>query len=410
MRAWLFCTALLLLLTATACTATPEAVTEEPLLPTLVWEEESETASIPMGGYPRFLSLQDGTLLLFNEGWLCTSKDCGASWEYKSILQNAATTAVSASGKTHTLGRENWQGFVTASGDVLVAYRSRTKDYTSGEFYTSIRVMTSTDNAKTFGNEVIVAEATTDSFHGFWEPFMIQPSEGEILLFYSDDLHVTLPAMQQNIVYHTYSVKNGTWSDASVAINGAKRASRDGMPVLTKLQDGGYAMVIETQDYCNRFLGTTFGTSVFVISISLSEDGKTWTEPTPIIAPEDIRGENRCAAPFITTLPDGRVVVSFMSEDGFTGTKVGDPVLNCVYGAVISTRPLSSTDRFSPTVGGTAEGFAPLTDVFADPENGYMVWNTVYCDGKYIYFAGNSGANDGSFPNSIRIRRATVEQ
>ncbi|MBQ6892603.1 MAG: exo-alpha-sialidase [Clostridia bacterium] len=406
MKALLFCMSILFLLVTTSCNADTSTSAD---LSGLAFEDESMTPAITKAGYARFEALDNGTLLLFNDDILYKSNDNGSMWTYKSISENAATKAISATGKTHDLSLENWQGFVLEDGTVMVSYRARTKNYTSGEFYTSIRVMTSKDNAETFTNEVIIAEATTDGFHGYWEPFMIQPDENTVLLFYSDDLNVNNVGPQQNIVYHEYDISNNSWSDATIAINGVKRNSRDGMPVITKLKDGGYAMVIETQDYNYRFHGLIFGRSVFVISVSLSKDGKTWLEPVPVVAPTDIRGGNRCAAPFITTLPDGRVIISYMTEDGFFGTKVSDEVLNCVYGAVISNDVITVDTKLSPTTGGPAKGFTTLPDIFEDPTNGYMVWNSVFCDGKYVYFAGSAGANDSSVVPSLRIRRANVK-
>lgn len=375
----------------------------------IVFEEESSTPAISVSGYPRFETLSDGTLLLFNAGVVRKSTDNGSTWKRVAITQNSATTAVSATGTTHNLNRENWQGFVLDDGTVMVSYRARTKDYVSGEFYTSIRVMTSTDNAETFSNEVIIAEQTTNGFHGFWEPFMIQPDENTVLLFYSDDLNVNKPSSQQNIVYHEYNIKNNTWSDAVVAIDGVSRNSRDGMPVITSLRYGGYAMVIETHDYFNRFYNGMLGSSVFVIGLSLSEDGRTWSEPIPVVAPSNIIAGKRCAAPYITTLPDGRVIISYMEDESYTGTTdVSESALKCVYGAVISDDVLTVDTVLTPTKGGAADGFTTLPDLFDDPESAYMIWNTVYCSGNYVYFAGSAGYNTGAGSSSIRIRRADV--
>ncbi|MBR5011152.1 MAG: hypothetical protein IKY12_01190 [Clostridia bacterium] len=377
----------------------------------IVFDDATATPAISVSGYPRFSALADGTLLLVNSGTVRKSTDNGATWKRVSITQNAATTVTTASGKTHELSRENWQSFVLEDGTVMVAYRSRTKGYESGEFYTSVRFMTSTDNAATFGNEVIVAEATTKSFHGYWEPFMIQPDENTVLIYYSDDLNVKDPNYQQNIVYHEYNLTTKAIGKSVVAINGASRNSRDGMPVITKLCDGGYAMVIETHDYSWRSYNGTYGKSVFVIGLSLSRDGKTWSAPVPVIAPENLTGGDRCAAPYITTLHDGRVIISYMTEDGYSGSRVSDPAhCNCVYGAAISDAPITVDTVLTATKGGAASGFTTLPDLFANPETGYMVWNTVERVGNYVYFAGSAGTNNGSESSSVKIRRANVSE
>ena len=375
----------------------------------IVIDDYNATPDVSVSGYPRFETLKDGTLILTNSGVVRKSTDNGTSWTRTPITQNCAATATSASGKTHELSRENWQGFVLDDGTVMVAYRARTKNYSSGEFYTSIRFMTSTDNATTFDNEVIVAEATANSFNGYWEPFMIQPDEDTVLIFYSDDLNVKNSSNQQNIVYHEYNLKTKEIGDAVIAIDGESRNSRDGMPVITSLRYGGYAMVIETHDYSWRSYKGVYGKSVFVIGLSLSKDGYNWSEPVPVVAPADLRGGDRAAAPFITTLPDGRVVISYMTEDGYTGERVDtDAHLNCVYAAVISDDVITTDTKLAPTTGGAAKGFTALPDLFDDPNTGYMVWNTVFCDGEYLYFSGSAGANDKSVSSSLKLRRADV--
>ena len=376
---------------------------------TIVFEDESVTPALSVSGYPRFETLDDGTLLLFNSGTVRKSTDNGESWTRIAITANSASTVTTSTGTTHTLARENWQGFVCEDGTVIVAYRSRTKGYESGEFYTSIRFMTSTDGGDKFDNEVIVKEAITDSLNGFWEPFMIQPDANTVLFFYSDDLNVSSSASQQNIVYHEYNLKTNEIGDAVVAINGVNRNSRDGMPVITELRYGGYAMVIETHDFSSRIYGSDYYNSVFVIGLSLSDDGKTWSEPVPVVAPANPTAGDRCAAPFITTLPDGRVVISYMANDGYTGEENTETDhLNCVYGAAISNDVITVDAVLTATKGGAASGFTTLPDLFDDPETGYMIWNTVYCDGDYLYFAGSAGTNDASVASSVRIRRADV--
>lgn len=375
----------------------------------IVFEDESVVPDIAVSGYPRFDTLSDGTLILVNSGTIRKSTDNGLTWKRKGITTNSATTVTTSSGKTHELARENWQGFVCDDGTVIVAYRARTKNYTSGEFYTSIRFMTSTDNGETFKNEVIVKESVTNSMHGYWEPFMIQTDANTVLIFYSDDLNVNNSSDQQNIVYHEYNLATKKIGDAVVAINGVNRNSRDGMPVITELRYGGYAMVIETHDFQNRYYGGEYYKSVFVIGLSLSEDGKTWSAPVPVAAPANPKGGDRCAAPYITTLPDGRVVISYMTEDGYTGNRVSDPSHgNCVYGAVISNDVITTDTVLTATKGGAASGFTTLPDIFDDPETGYMIWNTVYCDGEYLYFAGSAGTNNGSESSSVKISRAAV--
>ncbi|MBQ4150786.1 MAG: hypothetical protein IJC81_03160 [Clostridia bacterium] len=374
----------------------------------IVFADASETPSIATSGYPRFEMLNDGTLILVNSGTIRTSTDNGATWKRTSINQNAETSVTTASGTTHTLSQENWQGFVLDNGTVMAAYRSRTKGYVDGsgaEFYTSIRVMTSTDNGQTFDNEVIVTEGVNKTFRGFWEPHMIQLDDNTVAMYFADDYSVP---SYQNISYALYDISKNEWSEnIYTAINGYVRKSRDGMPVVTKLIDGTFAMVVEAHDYASS-MGEG-NDCPFVIGLSRSEDGKVWSEPVPVMAPTDITEGYRCAAPFITTLPDGRVIISYMSDEDYYGAiNTNAAANNCVFGAIISDAALTSETVIVATNGGPADGFTSLPDLFEDPETGYMIWNTVQRVGKYVYFAGSSNQNSDTTKKAIKIRRADV--
>ncbi len=376
----------------------------------IVFDEESATPSIGVTGYPRFERLNDGTLILVNSGVIRFSSDNGATWTRKSINANAETKITTASGTAHTLSQENWQGFVLDNGTVMAAYRSRTKGYVNGsgaEFYTSIRVMTSTDGGQTFDNEVIVAEGINNTFRGFWEPYMIQLDDNTVALYFADDYSVS---SYQNISYVLYDISKNEWDPTIyTAIDGYSRASRDGMPVVTKLIDGTFAMVVEAHDYTSS---NSSYNCPFVIGLSLSDDGKVWSEPVPVAAANNLYAGVRCAAPFITALPDGRVIISYMTEEGYVGqwaTGSDAPAhANCVYGAVISDEALTADTVLEATMGGAADGFTSLGSIFEFHNSERMIWNTVMRVGKYVYFSGSSTYNDGSASGSLRIRRADV--
>ena len=149
----------------------------------VVWEAASAVPPVNVAGYPRLDILSNGTLILANSGTIRKSVNGGQTWVRKDVTQNSATTVVSSSGQTHTLVRENWQPFVLMDGTVMLSYRARTANYTTGEFYTSIRVMYSNDNAETFINEEILVENTASAFRGYWEPFIIQIDEDTLALY-----------------------------------------------------------------------------------------------------------------------------------------------------------------------------------------------------------------------------------
>ena len=397
-----FCMACMLLL---GCM--PIAATEG-----LMVAEEWETPPLENGGsYPRFEQLADGTLILVTDGNLRRSRDNGASWQPPySVVYHAAKSAVSSTGTQHTLARQNLQPYVLSDGTVFMAYRSRTKDYVrnSGkEFYTSIRVLKSTNNGVTFTNEEILAEGISDNSYGFWEPIMMQIDPNTMALYFADDLNVQNAESQQSINYVTYDIPSGKWDKTvRTAIDGVPRNSRDGMPGIAKLKDGGFAMVVEAHDYNRRIYNGKYYVCTFVIGLSLSKDGRTWSKPIPVAAPEDLFGGYVCAAPFIATLPDGRVVITYQTDEDYVGEWQADDNQHAVFGAIISDAPLTTESKLIPSTGGPAKGFTKL-NIFPPAEREYNLWNSVYCNGEHVFFAAESLSNAGG-STSLRIRRAAV--
>ncbi|MBP5321470.1 MAG: hypothetical protein J6334_10820 [Kiritimatiellae bacterium] len=373
---------------------------------------------LPEPGYPRFATLPDGTLFLASGQSVRLSRDRGMSWTRREVQQAVARTAVSPTGETHALVRENWQPFVAPDGTVFLAYRSRTRGYVkrSGKpFYTSIRVITSRDGGAHFEDEEILAEGVAADFHGFWEPYLIQIDERTVALYYSDDLNVERIPYQQKIQYVTYDLPTRRWDKrVRTALDGVPRNSRDGMPSVCPLQGGGFAMVVEIQDWVKRNMPSGEKRNcVFVVGISRSADGRTWSVPLPIWAPADLAAGHRCAAPFIAALPDGRVVISCMADEGYTGEKGRDETTNCRFAAIVSTAPLTLQSPLTPTAGGPAAGFAALPALFPSEPCSYQIWNTVYCDGKDLYFAGDYGLNmagSGRRNRTLKLVRCPVAE
>jgi len=392
---------------------------------TLYWADADATPSpSPSGihGYPRFAQRADGTLLMtVDNGYIAYSTDKGATWTKveQKLTKNAASKKTTASETTHTLSRANFQPFVLPDGTVLLAYRSHTSGYkatdengNANEFYTSIRVMTSTDGGMTFSNEKILVEDVALREDGFWEPFMIMLDDDTVAMYYADDLKVAPPSAhaKQRIAFLTYTISTDTWStEPQVAINRDPITTRDGMPTVTALKDGGFAMVVEAQDYASwRDIGTN---CTFIIGLSLSKDGKTWSDPVPTVAPADLTAGILCAAPSIATLPDGRVIITCATDSAYSGYQVPTATYRRCMAVAISDAPLTADTKLTATTGGAAPGFTMLENVFPTIENRFLIWNTVSCFGNDVYLAGTSSLNaeDGTRSEPlIRVRRATA--
>lgn len=372
-------------------------------------EETPENTAV--SGYPRFAMRDDGALIMTTDSnSVSFSTDKGKTWEKagRAPASAAAKEKVTDSGTVHKLTRANFQPYVLPDGKVLLAYRSHTSNYSgSGEFYTSIRVMTSENDGRIYKNEQILIEKTSEENRGFWEPFFIQIDSDTVAMYYADDAS-TFVKSQQQIAYFTYTVSSGEWNGPFTAIyrkNGMK--SRDGMPTVTALRSGGFAMVVEVQDYASWNSGAN---SVFAVGLSLSPDGKAWGDPIPVIAPENINAGVRCSAPSIATLPDGRVVITYQTDVGYSGA-YGSGDYRRVCGAAISDGALTLDTVLSPTLGGAADGFSLINGLFRYEENEYQIWNTVSCFENDVYFAGTAGINteDGKrTSHHINIRRAEV--
>ena len=108
----------------------------------------------------------------------------------------------------------------------------------------------------------------------------------------------------------------------TMAIKGKYNYQRPGMPSIVQLDDGNYAMILEHNgspyDYNNYAMR---------VAISYSHDLITWTTPKVIITPENsgiYYGDTRylCGAPFIQKLPDGRIAVSYTTNDYYHASNI----------------------------------------------------------------------------------------
>ena len=84
------------------------------------------------------------------------------------------------------------------------------------------------------------------------------------------------------------------------------------MQSISQLSDGTYVMTVESNKhyFANYYGGTKYP---FVIDLFFSEDGITWTDPTTIAKAPN--AGYYCAAPWVDTLPDGRIVVSYQTDE-----------------------------------------------------------------------------------------------
>ena len=255
--------------------------------------------------------------------------------------------------------------------------------------WSDVQVMVETEREK---------ELNDSADYGFWEPdpVYITDQNGNTNLFvYYADTATPEKLSYQHIMYTVWDEENDTFSTPEIAQNGIDHTSRDGMSVVTKLSDGNYAMVFESTN-------TTFQDTTFVIKMSLSKDGKIWTAPVIVAKPDkaiDSPTEANefavCASPYIVTLPDGKVAISYQTTDRYTGETP-----NRVSYRVGSQIAISNT----AITYNTYDGKKINTDVTADfpevaegpgelGENEFSKSASLLCVGNYLMVYYNEGEN-----------------
>lgn len=227
------------------------------------------------------------------------------------------------------------------NGDVAAFYRYNTfeTDPTNkpwSTYYASICYQILDRDTGVWGDVQVMYECTEDnvvadsgSSYGVWEPDPVYI--GEELFCYFADTDLPGNVAYQHIMYCVYDEETGKFGEPAIAQNGIDHESRDGMSVVTQLSDGTYAMVFEsTKTHKNSSLEDILGEEedyiTFVIKMSFSEDGRNWSDPVIVAKPNPLETSSTasveyavCAAPYVVTLPDGRLAVSYQTTDRYTG-------------------------------------------------------------------------------------------
>ncbi|MBQ7171711.1 MAG: exo-alpha-sialidase [Clostridia bacterium] len=368
------------------------------LTPSLEWE--GSALSFTDGGYARMIGLSDGSAIVaYSSGnRICVRKsEDGKKWGE----QIAVTPVFKSPDGKKTLTSSNANVFELKDGTLMAACRAHTAKGSS-PFYSSIRFALSSDGGRTWSETKIVAENTYqgDKFTGFWEPHMIYLPDGRLGIYYASDCiggsakgYPFVSSMTyQNIILHLYDETTATFGDPIVASDGEKHNSRDGMPVLATLSDGSMAMVIESSHDRKNY--------PFVIRILFSEDGIRWSDPKTIYAPTITN--HYAGAPYIVTLPDGRIAVSCQATQ-YSGTTAGeDNVHNSIMNVLISKNKVTYADR--DTIG-TADFEKVLVNPFTTTD--FAVWPSMafYRDKLYCFAQGGTvGADGKSASNGLYLR------
>ena len=258
------------------------------------------------GTYPRANRLSDGSLLgvytKFTGGnnVITTTKstDNGASWQDLGAV---------ASGPSNANDIDNPYVLQLPTGRVLCAFRNHSKDPSSGAYtYFRITICYSDDNGKSWAY-LSTASQDNGPVNGNWEPFLRLAKDGTLQIYYSRENS----ASDQDTIERFSTDSGKTWSSPQT-ISGAGITSRDGMTGVTTVSGSNLMAVFETES-----------TGIFtVMSITSSDDGKTWSSQRNLVY-SATGTSNSAGAPQIINV-GGTLVVSFMTnEDANLGSSGG---------------------------------------------------------------------------------------
>jgi len=332
--------------------------------------------------YPRLYELVGGTILLgfdhFRQGernsiMVITSQDM-QTWSEPVLIAQYDNLDVA-----------NVAFAQLPNGDILAAYRANddvANEPRRANYYSSIRASVSRDNGESWQHHSIIVEET--GMGGVYEPhfgFLERNGEKVLAVFYANDSwNVVNQNSQQNIEFRFLEDEAAaTWSETFIASNGIQTQSRDGMPVWDRLPGGGYVMVIEA---------TNEPGFPFVVQLTTSADGWDWSTPMRNIFVPQQQGK-KAGAPYVVPLPDGRLAVSFQTDDGRQQTGDHNSRMNVIF----------SVDE-------TWETWTEPIVPFNVPEGTSANWGSVFLWDGALYAASGTviGGRQG-----IWLRRILVE-
>lgn len=353
------------------------------------------------GGYPRLYVLNDGT-------WLC-GYDTGKIYVMRSTDEGQTWSTPIVASVHNDYACANVAFYQFENDDILCAYRAIGKDKReiqctiskdgglTWEFHSTIEDNFETAIELGYSIEDAKKAIASESRIGFFEPHFGIVND-KLTVMYADDFttmltnprgSVGLNYETQYIVSRTYNEESQTWENRKVILDGTKEKtvgnitdfSRDGMPVFDRLSDGTYVLVVEGT-YRRK---TSGGNNPFIILLSYSKDGITWSNPVEVYVP---KGDGtKASAPYICVTKDDRIVISFQTdEDSYKyGKGRGDNV--SIMKTIISDgTPIEEINK---------DSFSEAVNVFGVRPGDLASWNGMYMHNDTLYcVSGVRGTNE----------------
>ena len=227
----------------------------------IFWDTNTRRTVFASGGYARIIQLQDGHLMAVCESGgiqIIFSNDKGSSWSgQKKIVANTNNTPNCVPDLIQL-----------RDGTIIVAYNPRpSTPYTEDRRF-GIRCKRSTDNGRTWSDEIFVNDASYTFGDGCWEPSMLELPSGELQLYFADEGPFTSSNEQQISLCRSFD-GGLTWSAAKRIC--FRAGYRDGMPVPVLLKDESEIVVaIEDNGWgYGDFLPTT-------VRSTLANNWRSW--------------------------------------------------------------------------------------------------------------------------------------
>jgi len=371
--------------------------------------------------YPRMTALGDGTLLLIGGTGkkliVKRSSDGGETW-------SGETVAVDYTGTDYTPGN-GYLYFDAQTEKVFISYRCPI--YNGDGTYTSnVMMLTSEDYGESWSEPYCILSSTVtvpedgSTPSGAWEPTIyriagklrlyhscsiVKEGEGQVIMNLGSEgefVDTTFPYSSsktvQRIVTHEYDEKTGAWGGGVSTFEGYPSHPyvpyegyvyfRAGMQSISRLSDGTYVMAIESSRNANadKYGGVSYP---MVIDVCFSKDGVSFTEPRTIACGP--REGYTSAAPWVVTLPDGRIAVSYQTDAHHSEPHPTDEGKYKQLVVSISNDAITYDDNATVSVS-DFELTRPLECFNSDVT--YNYWNSVFVDGYKLYAVGTVLTND----------------
>lgn len=387
-------------------------------------------------GCTRVIKFKDKIMLFAATNKYAVSEDGGHTFGNFTVISDKPNELCPINGQEPN-DTGNTHPYVLDDGRIVIMYRAITRatNFTYGCLRMRISdtngVFNPSDEPITLIENYTTETGTTGAFY---EPYPIKLEDGSLAVYISEDVHFTnnyykgyegkeedeipdgleptIPALDEELVCIGGSqdtvmiplrIAPGakTIGEGQIEIGrpqlifrGSNTSmfghenSRPGMTVLTRLHDNSWAMILE-----NSTEQKDPGYNL-VVQITYSRDGLTWTVPKTIIRPHQEAGSSngigklyKTCAPFITTLPDGRIVVTCATDEDYEGYFPDDDAHYKHEIAFLSKDRVSYGDDLERD-----RDFIQLGNYVYNP-NEYCVWASVAFIDGVIYVSGLEGVN-----------------